>query len=793
MLRFLTFLSRRPAAAESVPGSDGLPVSSTSVAPSQPADPVAPALEIASPNLPHMSDDGLDSSEPSTAPVELDFEEIFGPLVAPTVAKPSPASQDDRQGGRLSQPRPKPPSPLQLVAGLALDAAWTGALARDLDRGRPLVLVVEVPAASWVGPIKACLLSRLPVQVEVLSLTSRPKATSTLTPELDAPRALAGGETFIAITPDAGWLSPVTLAAADHALTLRPLTPAQVVQAIKLWTGRALKQPLEAEDLASLDLPDIAAALRPGSTPAACAQRLRRASRTRIGPPETSGEVISLEQMTGMGEAQAWATELVAAIHKVKAGRLPASQLAGGVLYGKPGTGKSTLARSIAAEAGVPYHETSVGAWFSQSSGNLDGVIKEIDRFCDALTLAARSSGDTAIGFLDEIDALPNRSRLSDRGADWWLPVITHCLLRVEALRRAGVVLIAATNDITRVDAALLRPGRLDRAVEVPPPDERGRMSVLRHHLGRDLKKADLTPAVRLSRGATGAVLAGAVRAARRRADAAGRTMTLADLLIEIAPADERSPEELRVAALHEAGHAVLALRLGLSLVSVTIQAGEGSGGATTIRRTELTPDRDALERQVVNLLAGRAADRVLGGGAHAGAACDLREAKRLVAALHASLGLGERLLAPVDPDRADEWLRLDRELAAAVEQDLRRLQGTAEMMVAANRAAILAVADALLAQRVLTGEEVAAIARDHQPRVRVRAATEASIPDRQARVPPRAERPLRRARHAAEMEVPGLPSLRRHTGGASDEVAAHAQHGQSHTRHAGVQQQPEQ
>lgn len=544
-------------------------------------------------------------------------------------------------------------------------------------------------------------------------------------PDLDALRILARGRTLIAITPDPVWLSPVVTAAADHTMRLRPISPAKVREAIRLWTGREPKGVIAPHDLTGLDLPDLAAALRPGSTPAACLRRIRRASRMRVGPPAAAGEVIPLATLTGLGSAQAWALDLVAAIQKVKAGKLDPALLQGAVLFGLPGTGKSTLARSIAAEAEVPYLETSVAQWFATSSGHLDGVIKSADRWFDALSLAATSTAaGTAIGFLDEADALPNRARLSDRGADWWLPVITHCLLRVESLRRAGVVLIGATNDISRIDAALLRPGRLDQAIEVPPPDEEGRLAALRHHLGRDLKQVDLTPVVRLSRGATGAVLAGAVRAARRTADAAGRRMNLSDLLAEIAPEDGRSPEDLRAAALHEAGHAVVALRLGLTLVQVTVQAGEGSGGATTIRRTDGTPDRAALERQVMSLLAGRAADIVLGTGADTGSASDLREATRVIAGLHASLGLGSRLSAPVDHERADEWVRLDPHLATLVEQDLQRLQAMAELLVTANRHAILALTEALGTGRVLTAEEVIAIAQAHPPRMRVLAVT---------------------------------------------------------------------
>lgn len=140
------------------------------------------------------------------------------------------------------------------------------------------------------------------------------------------------------------------------------------------------------------------------------------------------------------------------------------------VFHGIPGTGKTTFARAIAAGAGVPFVTTSVAEWFPGSSGHLDGVIKAAERFFDAPDVTAKANG-TAVGFLNELDALPNRNRLSDRGSDWWLPVITFALLRGEALRGAGMVLLAVTNDLSRVDAALLQPRRFDRQFAIAPPD----------------------------------------------------------------------------------------------------------------------------------------------------------------------------------------------------------------------------------------------------------------------------------------------------------------------------------
>src|SRR5690606_1407279 len=133
---------------------------------------------------------------------------------------------------------------------------------------------------------------------------------------------------------------------------------------------------------------------------------------------------------------------------------------------------KTTFAKSLAKSTGLPLTATSVGEWFSNSAGHLDSVIKEVDRIFQSALSAAPS-----ILFLDEIDAIPDRRTLDARGRDWWLPVVTHILTKLDGVTSGGVgnlIVMGATNHPERIDPALIRPGRLSKVIEIglPSPDD---------------------------------------------------------------------------------------------------------------------------------------------------------------------------------------------------------------------------------------------------------------------------------------------------------------------------------
>jgi cell division protease FtsH len=366
--------------------------------------------------------------------------------------------------------------------------------------------------------------------------------------------------------------------------------------------------------------------------------------------------------VAGVDEAKEELKEVVDFLKDPKQyGRLGARIPKGILLVGPPGTGKTLLARAVAGEAGVPFFSINGSEFVEMFVGV--GAARVRDLFEQARKQAP------AIIFIDELDAL-GRARGAYQGMggnDEKEQTLNQLLVELDGFdSRSGLVLLAATNRPEILDPALLRAGRFDRQVLVDRPDKAGRIDILHvhlkgHTLGPDVdaeKIAALTP------GFTGADLANLINeaaliATRRR----GEIITMDDFTraVEriVAGLEKKkrilNPQERRVVAHHEMGHALVAMALPGSdtvhKVSI-IPRGIGALGYTIQRPSEdrFIQTREDLEARMCVLLGGRAAEHIMFQHLSTGAADDLAKVTSIARDMVARYGMDEKL-GPVSYD----------------------------------------------------------------------------------------------------------------------------------------------
>jgi ATP-dependent Zn protease len=574
--------------------------------------------------------------------------------------------------------------------------------------------IVVTPSPDWTLPLMHLLKPWEWDFVQARVTPLRPSQISDDTSSVRTMDALAMRGRVLGIGHDPERLLPSSMrTAADLVVRLPPPNGDVIGAVIRRMFGRTLKS-IPNDIAVGLEFDEIVACLRPGTSPTQCLERLNKAvASKRSSSPITQG-VPNIQDLHGYGAAKEWALNLIEDLEAWRRGEIGFDAIdANVVLASLPGLGKTTFARSLAHTTGLPLIATTVGKWFSESPGYLDSIVKQIDK-----VFAEAKAAAPCIVFLDEIDAVPNRATISPRGADWWLPVITHLLDKLDGAvndTTDRLIIVGATNHPEKLDTALVRPGRLDRIIHIAPPTAEDMQGILRQHLGTDLGGEDLTQAGQLAAGASGAMAVSWVKTARRTARSAKRLMQMADLIAAIAPADIRTEAMIEGTALHEAGHAVVAEVLGIGEVeSVSIVIRDDRGGSTMLKFDGFLPTRQAVENLTMQLLAGRAAEEVFlgepGTGSGGGADSDLARATRYVGMLHVGEGLGETLSFRGESKDIPAVLARDPRLAAIVEAHLQKLYRRTLDMMEANRHRVRAVADELIRTRHIGREQFKAV-----------------------------------------------------------------------------------
>ena len=325
----------------------------------------------------------------------------------------------------------------------------------------------------------------------------------------------------------------------------------------------------------------------------------------------------------------------------------------GVLLVGPPGTGKTLLAKAVAGEAGVKFLSISGSDFVEMYVGV--GASRVRDLFVQAKKDAP------AIVFIDEIDAV-GRQRGSGLGGghDEREQTLNQLLVEMDGFgSNEGVVVLAATNRVDILDPALLRPGRFDRQVYVGLPDIKGREEILKIHARNKplAEDVDLGQVAKGTPGFTGADLENLLNEAAlltgRQDKAAIDKACIDEAVIKVIAGPEKHsrvipPQERKLTAYHEAGHAVVmrALPQHDPVHQITIVPRGQAGGMTISLPDE---DRSYLSReymlqQIVSLLGGRAAEQLMLGDISTGASNDIQRATSLARRMVGTYGMSEKL-----------------------------------------------------------------------------------------------------------------------------------------------------
>ena len=366
---------------------------------------------------------------------------------------------------------------------------------------------------------------------------------------------------------------------------------------------------------------------------------------------------IKFDDVAGLDEEKEEMIEIVDFLKKPEKFKKMGARVPKGVLlYGKPGTGKTLIAKALAGEADVPFISMSGSEFIEMFAGLGASRVRKL--FEKARKLAP------CIVFIDEIDAIGSR-RTSNSGAETENnQTLNQLLVEMDGFSsEETIIVLAATNRPEMLDKALLRPGRFDRQITIPVPDLKGRLEILKIH-ARDKKISDdvnLESIAEDTAGFTGAelenILNEAAIVATKNKHEDIENLDIEEAVKKVTVGLEKrgsvySEKDKKLTAYHEAGHAVVSryLPTQTNVKEISIIPRGVAGGYTMYKSDEdkYYISKTEMQEKLIALLGGRAAEKLVLNDISTGASNDIEVATKIARDMVTKYGMSDNL-GPID------------------------------------------------------------------------------------------------------------------------------------------------
>jgi cell division protease FtsH len=433
---------------------------------------------------------------------------------------------------------------------------------------------------------------------------------------------------------------------------------------------------------------------------------------------------ITFNDVAGLDEAKVEVMEIVDFLKNPKkytslGGKIPK----GALLVGPPGTGKTLLAKAMAGEAQVPFFSMSGSDFVEMFVGVGASRVRDLFK-------QAREKSPCII-FIDEIDAIGRaRGKNAIMSNDERESTLNQLLVEMDGFSGdSGIIVLAATNRPDVLDTALLRPGRFDRQITIDKPDVRGREAIFKVHL-KPIKTSDKVDVHKLAEqtpGFAGADIANvcneaALIAARKGKDGVDME-DFQDAVDRVIGGLEKknkiiSPEEKKIIAYHEAGHAICGwyLEHAYPLLKVTIvpRGTAALGYAQYTPKEQYLYNTDQLSDQICMTLGGRASEDIFFGKISTGAQNDLQQITKMAYAMVTVYGMNDKVgnVSFYDPQQENSFTKpYSEETSKLIDQEVRKLIDEAyertKQLLTDKKDAVEKLAEALLLREVLFQSDV--------------------------------------------------------------------------------------